>query len=119
MPTPACRCYDTILFYDEAFVKDAKVICNGCAQRQECLDEALLREDFGVWGGTTSEERRLIREQRGISLDKPKVEEHPRCGTNAGYHRLAKLRQLGFKVPDCEPCRIAHSHYQADKIRKR
>lgn len=36
----------------------AKEICAGCVVRRECLDWALtVREPYGVWGGTTPEER--------------------------------------------------------------
>ncbi len=36
----------------------AKQVCAGCPVRQECLDWALrTREPYGVWGGTSPEER--------------------------------------------------------------
>lgn len=39
----------------------AKGLCAGCQVRKECLDEALGdREKFGIWGGTTERERRLV-----------------------------------------------------------
>lgn len=40
----------------------AKAVCAGCACRSECLDYALAGgERYGVWGGTTSTERRRLR----------------------------------------------------------
>jgi WhiB family redox-sensing transcriptional regulator len=45
----------------------AKRVCNGdkglpaCPVRDECLDYALrYREPFGVWGGMTEKERRVL-----------------------------------------------------------
>ena len=39
----------------------AKAICRSCPVRKECLDWALGKpETYGVWGGTTEEERRNI-----------------------------------------------------------
>lgn len=36
----------------------AKQVCEGCPVIQECLAHALrVPEDYGVWGGTTPEER--------------------------------------------------------------
>lgn len=36
----------------------AKEVCAGCPVRRQCLDWALtVREPYGVWGGTTPEER--------------------------------------------------------------
>jgi WhiB family redox-sensing transcriptional regulator len=39
----------------------AKVICNGCAVRTDCLDFAVrVRERDRMWGGVTESERRLV-----------------------------------------------------------
>jgi WhiB family transcriptional regulator, redox-sensing transcriptional regulator len=41
-------------------VTQAKAICAGCPVRQQCLAFALdTRQDHGVWGGMSEEERRL------------------------------------------------------------
>jgi len=40
-------------------IKNAKTICNKCDVRRDCLITSLKdKEDFGVWGGFTSFERR-------------------------------------------------------------
>jgi WhiB family redox-sensing transcriptional regulator len=45
--------------YDE---RTAKSICNACPVRELCLDYALVaREEYGIWGGLTPSERRLLR----------------------------------------------------------
>jgi WhiB family redox-sensing transcriptional regulator len=39
----------------------AKLVCRGCEVRAECLAYALRTEQrFGVWGGTSDRERRLL-----------------------------------------------------------
>ena len=42
-------------------VKMAKAICASCPVRLPCLDYALSRGERGIWGGTTEDERRLLR----------------------------------------------------------
>jgi WhiB family redox-sensing transcriptional regulator len=55
---------------DELFVRGAeqhkaKVICQACPVRTECLAEALdNRMEWGVWGGLTERERRAILRKR-------------------------------------------------------
>jgi len=62
----ACRDKDPDLFFPVAGggsavtqVAEAKQVCAGCPVRPACLDWALRhRQEFGVWGGVTEEERR-------------------------------------------------------------
>jgi len=50
---------------DERGIREAKANCAGCPVRPECLEEALARsEQYGVWGGLTTPERRNLRRQR-------------------------------------------------------
>ena len=43
----------------------AQRVCLACPVRVECLEFALeSRQDFGVWGGLTEEERRSLRRSR-------------------------------------------------------
>lgn len=66
----ACAGIGHELFYSEnTTVQDrARQICNSCYVEEDCLEYALnTREDFGVWGGATEEERRrMIRMRRRI-----------------------------------------------------
>ena len=58
----ACRTSDPdALFVQGAAQNRAKVICQGCQVRTECLADALdNRVEFGVWGGMTERERRRL-----------------------------------------------------------
>ena len=66
----ACRGLDPETFYAEggAAVARAKAVCATCPLRQKCLEWAIAREEFGVWGGTTARERAALRRQRGVRL---------------------------------------------------
>lgn len=39
----------------------AKAICIGCPVINECLQLALENNEYGIWGGTTMEERKSLR----------------------------------------------------------
>jgi WhiB family transcriptional regulator, redox-sensing transcriptional regulator len=66
----SCRGLDPELFYAEggAAIAKAKSICVACPLRMKCLEWAIAREEFGVWGGTTARERAAIRRERGVRL---------------------------------------------------
>lgn len=64
-----CREVDPDLFFPEKGrvdqVADAVAVCGRCPVRAACLDAALrlpVSVDYGVWGGTTANERRYIRD---------------------------------------------------------
>lgn len=66
------RCLDDDpdrLFVQGTHQHQAKLICNGCPLRTDCLAEALdNRIEFGVWGGMTERERRkLLRDHPEVS----------------------------------------------------
>jgi WhiB family redox-sensing transcriptional regulator len=45
----------------------AKAVCAGCVVRQQCLDDALERDEWsGVWGGLTAVERRRLVRRRTV-----------------------------------------------------
>jgi WhiB family transcriptional regulator, redox-sensing transcriptional regulator len=62
----ACRHSDPELFFPVSAsgssldqVTQAKAICAGCPVRRQCLGFALdTRQDHGVWGGMSEQERR-------------------------------------------------------------
>jgi WhiB family redox-sensing transcriptional regulator len=42
-------------------IEAAKRVCGTCPVQSECLEFALFsRQEFGIWGGTTEDERRLL-----------------------------------------------------------
>ena len=67
----ACRDIDPNLFFPIGVTGDAveqiataKEICAGCPVQLECLDFAITsNQEFGVWGGTSEDERRVLRRQ--------------------------------------------------------
>jgi WhiB family transcriptional regulator, redox-sensing transcriptional regulator len=68
----ACRAHPTAWWfatgkYERAL---ARVVCNGCVVRAECLEYALVRPKLlGLWGATTADERDTMRSRRAASHD--------------------------------------------------
>ena len=61
-----CAETDPEMFFPEKgeSVRSAKRVCAGCEVRAECLQDALDRgERFGVWGGLSERERRVLASQ--------------------------------------------------------
>lgn len=54
-PDPKDLDYDTK-------VSEAKAVCRDCPARTECLD-AGLHEQYGIWGGTSEEDRKALRKR--------------------------------------------------------
>jgi WhiB family redox-sensing transcriptional regulator len=61
-----CRGTEDAMFAPSGFdQKRASLLCAGCPVRSECLAEALdNRIEWGVWGGMTERQRRLLLRQR-------------------------------------------------------
>lgn len=67
----ACRDLDPNMFFPVGVtgpavdqIATAKSICSGCPARAACLEFAITtNQEFGVWGGTSEEERRVLRRQ--------------------------------------------------------
>ena len=68
----ACRSADPDLFFPgpgqgpaEKQIARAKMICAGCGVRRECLEFAMAHDQtYGIWGGTTAEDRQRDRRRR-------------------------------------------------------
>jgi WhiB family redox-sensing transcriptional regulator len=63
----ACRGTDTEIFFPANADEEAEAlsICATCPVRAQCLDYAVRnRETYGIWGGTTPEQRRRMRRER-------------------------------------------------------
>lgn len=110
----ACRGIDPAFFFPERgdfeAMNAAKDVCATCTVTADCLEYALvINERDGVFGGTSSRERRRLRSTQHRA---------PRtiaagCGTNAGYerHRVAG-------GPACDACRAAHVAHNAQWNRR-
>lgn len=64
-----CSTYDPELFFAPRARAErrAKAVCAHCPVRDECLAFAIdTHVDYGVWGGTTVKERRLMRRGAGV-----------------------------------------------------
>jgi WhiB family redox-sensing transcriptional regulator len=64
MDRAQCRDEDRALFFPSVGSSStkARVVCSTCPVRQECLDFALADNELtGVWGGTTTQERKKLR----------------------------------------------------------
>jgi WhiB family redox-sensing transcriptional regulator len=65
----ACRDVDPDLFFPVGVtgaavghIAAAKAVCRACTVREECLEFAIsTNQEYGVWGGTSEEERRVLR----------------------------------------------------------
>jgi WhiB family redox-sensing transcriptional regulator len=70
----ACRGMDPELFFPLSAtgpglrqVEHAKRVCGRCQARLDCLRWALeTRQDNGIWGGTTEDERRILRRRQRL-----------------------------------------------------
>lgn len=71
-----CRGADADLFFPErgASTRAAKAICRECQVRAQCLEFAIVSsEKFGIWGGLSERERRKIRRQRAVAVQRRQV----------------------------------------------
>jgi len=67
----SCRTLDTNVFFPigqtgeaELAIARAKEVCETCPVSQECLEFAITtNQEYGVWGGHSEEERRIVRRQ--------------------------------------------------------
>ena len=68
----ACRDTDPDLFFPVGStgmaleqIESAKVVCQTCVAQDDCLEFALAtNQDSGIWGGTSEDERRMLRRRR-------------------------------------------------------
>lgn len=103
MDNAACRGEDIALFYPDTpgtRAVEAKRFCVVCPVREPCLQQALTNGEFGVWGGTTDEDRRRLRRQLGIRSPVDRLDHGSPGGAQAHRRR--------GETP-CAPCAYAES----------
>jgi WhiB family transcriptional regulator, redox-sensing transcriptional regulator len=74
----ACSTMDTLIFFPigetgpaAPQVALAKKVCTSCPVREQCLEFAIATiQNDGIWGGTTEDERRLIKRARRAAARK-------------------------------------------------
>ena len=103
-----CATVDPELFFpDKAGAKafDAKRVCRVCPVQAPCLEWALENNEVGIWAGTSENQRRMLRRERGMRLpnDHRSPIEH---GTNAG----ARAHYRAGEKP-CAECEEAALQY--------
>ena len=54
----------------------SRKICDSCVVKNKCLEWAVKHEAFGMWGGTTPQERKLIRRKKNIILQEILVKDY-------------------------------------------
>lgn len=98
----ACRRLDPELFFPISTlgsarpqIEAAKQVCRSCPVRLTCLRWALVTgQDAGVWGGTTEQERRLLRRRVLISAraaaHRNGTVQRDGTGTSSSIHPVAR-----------------------------
>jgi len=82
-------------------------ICKGCPVINQCLEYALTHGVTGIWGGTTDEDRKALRQQGG----RPKPRPFIMHGTEAGSKQHYRLGE--------QPCyACAEAARQQSRLRR-
>lgn len=67
LPDALCAQVDPELFYPDKgeTARPAKRICRNCYEQTNCLQWALDHDEtFGIWGGTTRQQRKKLQRER-------------------------------------------------------
>lgn len=71
----ACTTANPELFFPEGTKEQqgvatykAKHICSGCTIAKQCLAEALANDEEGIWGGTTTNERKAMKKTITLTI---------------------------------------------------
>lgn len=98
----ACRGVDPDLFHPSRgeSTASAKEICGRCEIRVDCLDWAVATgERFGIWGGASERERRMIRTRRRLGT--PEIPESPPICACCGVVFRPRRKDQRFCTADC------------------
>jgi WhiB family redox-sensing transcriptional regulator len=119
----ACRGMDPAeairIFFPSRGERQAEAMdyCDRCPVRQECLDDALATPgfyDFGVWGGTSEQQRRRLRARQAQRTLPARTCALDDCGTT---FTPANTRQL-FCIPE-HTSTAAHRKHRARQRQER
>lgn len=103
-----CKGVDTAVFFPNFKVEadwkaTAAKVCKGCPVKADCLEWAVTHDESGLWAGTTTKERALMRKERGLRRPMISQIDVQPCGTEAAYQRHRRSGE-----PACESCIRAH-----------
>lgn len=93
----------------------AKSICRQCRFRQPCLDWAIENHEWGIWGGTTEDERQHIVETGHLPEPTKKYTRYEL------YQRTQRLMTQGFSLAEiAERIGLSKDHiiYQRAKVKR-
>jgi len=71
---PICAEIGVEFFYPETnqigklHIKKLANFCKLCSHLTECAEWGIYKEEFGVWGGLSANQRKVIRRAKGIVL---------------------------------------------------
>ncbi len=129
LPGVACRHMDVTLFVPEhetpRSTEVARKVCATCPQVEQCRDYAVpLPQLRGVWGGTSSEQRRRLRSMRrdGV-MSEPALQDlpPPLAPELATLEAELANEELPVEVTAPEPvpaCVVCHRPLEAERTRK-
>lgn len=124
-----CRDYDPELWFPISEESDdvATGHCRTCPVRAECLEYALDIGAVGIWGGTTTAQRRQIRARRATNPPRPAVTTTRRQPNGAPWtawqdQQLLDLLDDGVAVDEVA-CRLGRAtddvYRRARELRRR
>lgn len=95
----ACHGYPTGWWFSDDLGDQARarIVCHRCPVRDECLEAALCRDEYGMWGGYTQRERVKMLGQRPVTKQLVCAQ----CKTQ--FEREARLR--GHRLYCSKACR--------------
>jgi len=80
-------------------VEEVKKVCRNCPVRKQCLDYAVKYNEYGIWGGTTEEERPgiviLMRVVASLSLLPSNTQDVPSSPMHVGQSYLSNTSYQG------------------------
>ena len=108
----ACKGMNVNLFFPETLMappsSEAVAVCASCPVKDQCLRDAVSREEYGYWGGTTHAERM----QMTVTDDERRQKVQP-CGTVAGWSRHRRRGE------SCTKCRLAYNADVRERMRQK